>query len=300
MKRLCTFLALVAGLALVASLSGSTSFTGNPSAATTGWAYLHLKVGGVGGSVSANPSGTIVDSSCPNGICVLAFPEGTVVDLVPSWISGSSFRGWKSINGLPGSCYYLGYTCRTKVSGSEWLDAAFSPVELTVSSTSGGSVDIETPGQSCGTGCGLYPYGSRADIEAHAQDGYSFDGWSGGCQGTGPGCSVNLSDNRSLSAIFGCHLDVCSLQQPITASVSVTVTTSGRGQASFLGRVCRGRCTVWAPQLSMVSVGAQPDQGASLSRWSGTVNCASAGTRCNFPAFAGARGLGPSLTVTFR
>jgi len=297
MKRLCTFLALVVGLALVAGLSGST---GKPSAATASWAYLDLRVGGIGGTVTANPSGTIVDPSCPNGICVLAYPQGTVVDLVPSWASGSSFQGWKLISGLPGWCHFIGSTCRTTVNGSEGLKAAFSPVQLVVGWTPGGRVDILTPGSSCGGGCALYPYGSTADIQAHAQDGYSFDGWSGVCQGIGASCRIGLSDNRSTTAVFGCHLDVCSLQQPITASVSVTVTTHGSGQASFLGRLCRGRCTVTAPQLSMVSVESRPDPGASLSGWSGSVRCAAAGTRCSFPAFANAYGAGPRVDVYFR
>jgi hypothetical protein len=300
MKRLCTFLTLVAGLALVAGLSGSTSLIGNPSAATTGWAYLKLRVGGVGGTVTANPSGTIMDPSCPNGICVLAYPEGTAVDLVPAWTPGSSFQGWKKLNGLPGTCYYVGNTCRTTVSGSEGLMAAFSPVQLTVGSTSGGWVEILTAGRSCGSGCAFYPYGGTADIQAHAQNGYSFDGWSGGCQGIGPGCTVRLWDNRSLSAVFGCHLDACSSQQPITAYVSVTVTTHGSGQAVFLGHVCRGRCTLTAPQLSMVSVESRPDPGAAASGWSGSVRCAVGGTRCNFPAFADARGIGPRVDVYFR
>ena len=301
MKRLCIFLTLVVGLAFAAGLSGSARLTGKPSAATASLAYLDLRVGGIGGTVTANPSGTIVDPGCPNGICVLAYPQGTVVDLVPSWTSGSSFQGWKTLNGLPGWCQYLGNTCRTTVNGTEGLKAAFSPVQLTVGSTSGGWVDILTPGRSCGRGCAVYPYGATARIQANAQGGYSFDGWSGNCQGFGTGCIVSLWDNRSIDAAFGCHLDVCSSQDPITASVPVTVTTHGGGQALFLGRVCRGRCTVSVPQLSMVSVESRPDPGASLANIvSSAVRCGVKGPRCSFPAFADARGFGPRLDVYFR
>jgi hypothetical protein len=300
MKRLSIFFAVVVGIALIAGLSGSTRIVGEPQAATAGTAYLYLRVGGIGGTVTEDPAGTLVDANCPRGICVLAYPEGTRVTLTPSSAPGSSFQGWRRLNGLSSSCYFLGTTCQTVVTGSVGFKAAFSPVELTVASTAGGSVEIATPGGACGKGCGIFSYGSSAVVRAHNEDGYSFDGWTGICQGIGSGCRFTLFDNQSVSAFFGCHLSACSTQEPITTWVSVTITTHGPGSAMFLGRLCTGRCTRSAPQLSMVSVEARANPGASSSvAWNGSVRCA-AGGRCSFPAFSDARGHGPRLDVYFR
>ena len=109
---------------------------------------------------------------------------------------------------------------------------------------------------------------------------------------------MTLYDNQSVSAIFGCHLSACTIQQPVTTWVSVTITTHGAGSAMFLGRLCTGRCTRTAPQLSMVSVEARANPGVSVA-WNGSVRCA-AGGRCSFPAFNDSRGAGPRLDVYFQ
>jgi hypothetical protein len=327
MKRRRTSLALLAVLVLLAGLSASTSLVGKANAITPppgtlvevgklpglpslvgkagdlviAKAYLQLRVGGIGGTVTANPPGTLVDPNCPNGICVFAYPTGTSVTLVPSSAPGSSFQGWKRIGSLPGNCSYVGANCTTIVTGTEALKAAFSPVELSVGANSGGSVKIVTPGGSpCGTGCARFPYGGSAAIEARNQTGYSFDGWYGGCEGIGWSCTVGLSDNRSISATFGCHLEVCSISQPVTSDVAITIVTHGHGSALLRGSVCRGQCIKNAQKLSMVSIEARPDAGASPTGWSSTgVRCSTSGTRCSFPAFNDAYGHGPRVDVYF-
>jgi hypothetical protein len=107
-------------------------------------------------------------------------------------------------------------------------------------------------------------------------------------------------DNRSISAIFGCHLEVCSIQQPVTRDVTITVVTHGRGSAVVRGSLCRDQCTKTAPKLAMVTIEARPDPGASATGWRSTsVRCSYPGTRCSFPAFNDARGNGPRIDVYF-
>ena len=110
-----------------------------------------------------------------------------------------------------------------------------------------------------------------------------------------------MTRNRSLSASFNCLMDVCQTQDPITHDVPVTVTVRGPGSVSFRGIVCRTRCSKTAPEMSLVSLAAQANPGASVAGWSGNVNCGSGpATGCSFPAFYDRYGRGPKLTIEFR
>lgn len=302
MKRLCIFLSVVAGLSVIAGLSGSATLIGGSHAATTSYAYLYLKVAGVGGSVAANPSGTLIDANCPGGVCVLAFPEGTAVTLTPTAYGGSSFVGWRTIYGKADlRCGGPHIACNATVSGVMGIKAAFTPVELSVGSTAGGWVELVTPGTSCGNGCRRYPYGTQAVIRAHGEDGYSFAGWGGICAGIGSGCQFTLYDNQSIGASFACHVNPCSTHDPVTGDVSITVNVHGPGSAVFRGTQCRDHCVRSAPKLALVSIEAQPSPGASFGGWrTSAVNCAGFGSRCSFPAFGNQRGVGPTVDVYFR
>lgn len=288
MKRHCLILLLLAGL--IASAIG-----GQRASATT-WAYLYLKVGGVGGSVVASPDGYLVDASCPDQTCVLAYPEGTVVSLTPT---GSGFVGWRTIRGRADFRCGNVLVCRSTVSGTMGIKAAYTPVELSVDSTAGGSVDIETPGTSCGNGCRRYAYGGQAVVRAHAEPGYSFAGWSGVCAGIGEGCRITIYDNLLAFAVFRCDGDVCHTKDPVTTDVPVTVVVRGHGSAVYRGIECRSTCTRSFAKRSLLSIDAKPYQGASVMSWSGSVNCAASGTRCSFPVFRGADGRHPVVVIDF-
>jgi hypothetical protein len=178
-----------------------------------------------------------------------------------------------------------------------WINAVFSPVELSVGSNGGGGVELVTPGSDCGQGCRRYEYGTSVVIRAHHGDGYSFSSWYGGCEGIGPGCRFSMFDNRRISAIFRCEMEVCTSQDPITTAVRVAVVVRGPGSVVYRGISCPPTCSKDVPKRSTVSIEARPNQGASVARWS---HCPGTSTRCSFPVFADARGNGPTVYVDFR
>ena len=51
------------------------------------------------------------------------------------------------------------------------------------------------------SGGGTYSSGDVATVTATPQQGYSFDGWSGSCSGTGS-CSVTMNSDKSVTAAF--------------------------------------------------------------------------------------------------
>jgi List-Bact-rpt repeat protein len=223
------------------------------------------------------------------------------VTLTPTAFGGS-FVGWKGIPGKlrPQWCLTTVVCSYAVESGSTWLKAAFTPVELAFDSTSGGSVEVLTPGSPCGRNCYRYEYGSLVRIRAHNNEGFSFYQWYGRCERIGAGCRFNIDDNVKVSAIFSCNFSPCKIEQPVTTSLPVTVVVRGPGTAVYRGLACRGRCRKYVPKLDLLSIEARPNQGASIAGWSGTVNCSGSGNRCSFPVFADASGSGPTVYVDFR
>jgi uncharacterized repeat protein (TIGR02543 family) len=47
-----------------------------------------------------------------------------------------------------------------------------------------------------------YPPGTRMTLTARPYTGSTFDGWSGGCSGTSPTCTVVMNDNITVTATF--------------------------------------------------------------------------------------------------
>jgi hypothetical protein len=294
MKNLLLVLLLVAVVS-----TGSAAGSGT---ASSDLSYFYLRISGYGGSVAMDPTGRQVE--CSNDICAYEYPTGTRVTLRVIAYAGA----WMRWSGLPGissapACG-IATVCSVTVTGKMGKEAQFNPVQLRIGSndSSWGWVEfVDTQGSVCGQNCRRYPYGGTARIRAHANEGYSFSGWYGGCEGIGEGCIRTMRRDAFISAIFTCHLEACSIGQPITRPKGyVPVIVRGPGSVSFLGITCRSSCRASAREDQMVSIRAYPDPGASIAGWSGPFRCSNCGSRLNFPVFFAPSGDVPTITISFQ
>ena len=151
------------------------------------------------GSGSGSVSGSGI--ACP-GTCSRTFPAGTVVTLIASPASGSSFTGWSGTG-----CAGTG-ACNVTLSSDRAVTANFAvnpaPTHtLSVTLAGSGSGGVSGSGIACpGTCSHIFPAGTVVALTASPASGSSFVGWSGGgCGGTGT-CIVTLSADQSVSASF--------------------------------------------------------------------------------------------------
>jgi uncharacterized repeat protein (TIGR02543 family) len=67
----------------------------------------------------------------------------------------------------------------------------------------GGQISLQTPGIDCGEGCGFnVTQGTAATMQVTPAPGYRFVGWSGGCAGLEPTCTVAVNDDVQVAASF--------------------------------------------------------------------------------------------------
>jgi hypothetical protein len=110
-------------------------------------------------------------------------------------------------------------TCTVAVNGETTVTATFVPVAgggggggagrggsiftLATSTTGSGSVTGNQGGIACPGNCSakLAP-GTSVTLTATPQAGKSFLGWSGGCTGTTPTCTLTLADDTKVQASF--------------------------------------------------------------------------------------------------
>jgi hypothetical protein len=151
------------------------------------------------GTVTSSPSAI----SCP-GTCSHQFTAGSPVTLTATPTSGSTFTGWNG-GGCTGTS-----TCMVTMSSDQSVTATFTanppPHTLTViaSGASGtGTVTSSPAGISCPSSCShSFPSGTQVTLTATPTSGNSFVGWSGGgCSGTGT-CTVTMSADQTVHAMF--------------------------------------------------------------------------------------------------
>src|SRR5262249_31543709 len=67
-----------------------------------------------------------------------------------------------------------------------------------------GTVSLKPTGTACATASctATVPAGTSLTLTARPANGYRFAGWSGGCTGTNPTCTIDVEDNVSATAVF--------------------------------------------------------------------------------------------------
>jgi subtilisin family serine protease/NOL1/NOP2/fmu family ribosome biogenesis protein len=152
------------------------------------------KAGTGSGSVTSSPAGI----NC-GATCAASYVSGQQVTLQASAAAGSIFAGWS------GACAGTGI-CTVTMTANRAVTATFNPTtfSLTVSKAGAGSGNVTSSpaGINCGTTCSAsYPNGKKVTLNAKAQAGSRFTGWTGACSGTGK-CTVIMTAPRSVGATF--------------------------------------------------------------------------------------------------
>jgi hypothetical protein len=136
--------------------------------------------------------------------CSEVYNSGSVVTLTPTPDANSIFAGWG------GNCVGT-WSCSITVNADMTITTNFTlssslPQQhtLTVTKTGTGSGTITGTGLSFSgnTYTGEYASGTVVTLTAKADNGSTFDGWSGGgCTGK-EACTITLNENTSLTASF--------------------------------------------------------------------------------------------------
>lgn len=187
--------------------------------------------------------------------CSETVPFGTMVTLAAAPATGSTFTGWS------GACSGTG-SCVVAISADTMVTATFTQQQFPLTVTKVGSGTVTGGGINCGATCTTdIAYGTPVTLNAAAATGFTFNGWSGACTGTGA-CSVTITAATSVTATF-------------VQNVALTVTKSGTGSGTVTGDMinCGGTCSETVPVGTKVTLTATPDSAlASASTfvgWSG-------------------------------
>lgn len=168
--------------------TGSSSYT------------LSVSVSGTG-TVSSQPAGI----NCPAAGCDGSFAANTTVTLSATPGASQSFTGWS------GACSGAATTCAVGMSQVRSVQASFAPIVgtvtnavLSVSLTGSGTVASNPAGINCGSACtASFSINSQVTLTATPAAGQVFSSWGGACSGSVATCSVQMSQARSVQAVFG-------------------------------------------------------------------------------------------------
>lgn len=278
------------GATCAAAVTCTTSVSGNetvtavfasasPTVQTATYGVSLAGHGAVTNGSTANP----ID--CASGVvtateCSLTVVQGSTLTVAEQPDPDFFFSQWN------GSCAGAGPSCAAYVTANTYVGAGFvanASHTLTVQASGNGSVS--GGGISCGQGstCDAQEIpNASVTLTATPANGYGLTGWSGDCTGAQLTCTVQMDDDRSVTATF-------------VPLVQLTVTVSGNGTVSGGGITCGpGPQTCTGSELPNTSVAltATPSVGASVF-WSGCST--SSGPSCT--AFIGTSPV--SVTATF-
>lgn len=234
---------------------------------------LKIAKGGTGtGTVTSSPAGINCGAECAN-----TFIEGEAVQLTAT-PSASTFSGWSTIAGNPGTCTGATSPCQVTMSAAVELEASFSgiPHALTVTTAGQGRVNASsgaitgcstTPPE--GTCSGPYNEASTVTLTAVPGEHQQFKEWSGPDKGactTATTCEVTIpAANAAVTATF----------EPIPHTLSVTTSGQGKVNASS-GAISEcstspasGTCTGPYGEATKVTLTAVPGEHQKLKEWSG-------------------------------
>jgi len=209
---------------------------------------LTIQISG-SGNVTSSPGGI----ACP-GDCSEDYAEGTAVTLAATPDTGFKFDGWT------GDCTGTG-SCQVRMDQARSVTATFTQIvhPLTVQVSGSGSVTSSPAGINCPGDCSEdYAEGTAVTLSATPDPGFSFDGWSGDCTGTGS-CQVTMDQARSVTATF----------TQIVHPLSVQVSGDGQVTSSPAGITCPGDCGEDFAEGTVVTLNQTADPGFTFDGWSG-------------------------------
>lgn len=144
------------------------------------------------------------------------------------------------------------------------VDKQEDPAErftISIAISGSGSVQSTPAGITCGGDCNeAFEAGTSITLSAVAQAGSSFVGWTGGsCAGEGD-CTLVVSENVTVQAMFA-------------VAHAVTITTAGNGTGTIVsapaGISCPPTCSKLFPAGQSVTLTATPGTGTAFMGWTG-------------------------------
>jgi hypothetical protein len=147
------------------------------------------------GTVTSNPPGIV----CPPD-CTENYDDMTMVTLTAAEEPGSSFAGWS------GGCSGTSLSCVVTMTTALSVFATFEDQshDLAVAVGGSGTVTSSPAGIECPGDCFQgYADGTAVTLLVTPAAGSIFSMWSGNCLGSAPTCSLTMSGDRSVTAIFG-------------------------------------------------------------------------------------------------
>jgi len=217
---------------------------------------LVTKTGAGSGVVTSSPPGMDCGSTCQ-----ATYARHTEVTLQASPSPGSYFVEWT------GNMWGEFPSFTTMIHNDVAVVANFGlkPI-LTVTKEGAGSgvVTSSPPGVDCGPTCQA-TYTPRTwtmvTLQASPSPGSYFAGWSGGCTGTNPSCSV--------WAGWGDITVVANFEPQKTLTVTIQGSGSGAVTSSPSGVDCGSACQAFFTPGTMVTLHAVPSPGYNFAGWSG-------------------------------
>ena len=173
--------------------------------------------------------------NCGNGstICSTTPAVNATVTLTATPAAGATFSGWG------GSCSGAVPTCTVQMTGARSVIASFTTgggggtTSVLLSVVVTGSGTVSGGGINCGNGaagCSAnLPVNSAVTLTATPAPGASFNGWTGGCTGNTPTCTVTMNVARSVNANF-----------TAVAAGTLVITVKGKGTVSTSAGRCIG------------------------------------------------------------
>ncbi|MBF0456629.1 MAG: hypothetical protein HQK99_01890 [Nitrospirae bacterium] len=223
-----------------------------------------------GGTITSSPTG--INCGTNGTSCSSTFPDNYTVTLTATADSSYAFKSWTGCDWSTGSLCAVTLASNRSVSAT--FQSGASTLTVTKSGTGTGTVSSSPTGISCGTTCSYtYTTGTSVILTATPDTGNSFTGWTG-CDSTSTThCTVSVSSNKTVSAIFSTGS---------TSPYILTVTKSGSGTgtvtSSPTGISCGTTCNNTYLSGTFVTLTAAPDTGSSFTGWSGCDT--TSGTQC--------------------
>jgi hypothetical protein len=212
---------------------------------------------------AGNGTGTVTSSdgtiSCGTN-CSYQYPRNSIVTLIATAGAHSNFAGWSG-----GGCTGTG-ACVVTMSAATNVTATFTLQTFTLTTAragnGGGVVRSVDNNINCDANCSfIYSYGTMVTLNATANIGSTFSGWSGGgCSGTGA-CVVTITAVVAVTATFTLN--------PYTLQVNKSGGGEGTVTSNVGGINCGVTCSAQINYNTVVTLLAAATNGATFVGWSG-------------------------------
>ncbi len=233
-------------------------------------------------TVEVEGGGTVGGDVECSSVCSSVVEHDATIEIVATAASGYVFQQWNGACSGSGSCQVVMSSNKTVAAVFVEQDETIDEFTLTVSKNGFGAVSSTPSGIDCGTDCSeSYQQGTSVTLEATADSGHVFTGWSGACSGSET-CVVSINQAQSVTASFQ------EILEPELVELSVSVSGQGTVTSSPAGINCGSDCSQEYELNTSVSLTATAEAGSEFVAWGGA--CSGSST-CNV-------NLATNLTVT--